>query len=1522
MSDPDADKLREYLRRATLDLQQAKRRLRELESRRGEPIAIVATSCRFPGGVTTPDELWELVAGGTDAITAMPENRGWDTAGLYHAEPATPGRTYAREGGFLHDAADFDAEFFAIAPRAARGTDPQQRLLLEAAWEVLERAGVPPLSLAGTLTGVFVGVVYHDYAVGGGPGGMASVASGRIAYHLGLHGPAVTVDTACSSSLVALHWAVRALRAGECTTALAGGATVMARPDSFVGFSQDRGLAANGRCKSFAAAADGTSWGEGVGMLLLERLSDAERNGHPVLAVVRGSAVNSDGASNGLTAPSGPAQQRLIFAALADAQLAASEVDAVEAHGTGTTLGDPIEAQALLATYGADRPTDRPLWLGSLKSNVGHTQAAAGVGGVIKMVEAMRHGVLPKTLHVDEPTRDVDWSSGAVRLLTEAKVWERGDHPRRAAVSAFGLSGTNAHVVLEEAPPAEAAVPVDPTGPGLTPLLLGARSAQALDALCERVADRIGATAAEPAGRDLFDVGFSLATGRSPMPHRAVVLAADREQAAAELRGGGGERAVAGNGALAFLFTGQGAQRIGMGRSLARRCPAFVGELDTVLAALDAHLDQPLRAVLWGANQRLLSRTEYAQPGLFAIEVALYRLLERWGLRPDFVAGHSVGEIAAACVAGVLSLPDAARLVAARGRLMQALPAGGAMVALRASEDEVEPQLSRRVGIAAVNGPQSLVISGYEDAVHDVAAHFAERGRSTKRLEVSHAFHSPLMEPMLDQFRAVAGELTFALPTVPFVSTLTGGIAADELTDPDHWVRHARNTVRFAEGVRWLADKGVATFVELGPDAALTPLGAECVPDGEDAAFVATLRRDRDEERQLLTAVATAHVRGADVDWTTLFAGRGRRVPVPTYPFQRRTFWTDPVSTTPTAESAVADWRYRVIWQPVELPEPAATGRWLVVAPAAAHPLADAVLAAFGDRAVITTDPAERPDPAAVDGVVSLLALDERPDPTHVGLTRGLTATVALVHRLAATGSTAPLWCVTSGATEVGGPAAPGQAAVWGLGIGLALDRPGTWGGLLDVTAEAAGRVPGAVESAEDQLSLRAEGAFARRLVRAPLPSAVRAWQPRGTVLVTGGTGELGGHVARFLADAGATHLVLAGRSGLAADGAAELERDLVERGARVDIVVCDVADRAAVAALLATLPGLTAVVHAAGVTMPITDPLDVPAAEFARVAAAKVAGARHLDELLGDRQLDAFVLFSSGAAVWGSAGQSAYCAANACLDALAHARRARGRTATSIAWGSWDGGMVDAELAAVLRRIGAPPMAPARAVAALGEILNSDESHVVIADIDWATFTPTYALARPRPLLAALPDAVQALGGAAVAGPADPAFVAGLGGRDAPGQERLVLELVRRQVADLLGYAGSDLPDPARTFADLGFDSVAAVDLRARLVAATGHQLPATMIFDHPSPAALATFLRGELCGDDEPSVAVLLDRLELALGGVGTGDVAEFRVAARLRALAAHADEAGGGNPASALQTASAADIFDFIDTELGLS
>ncbi len=885
----------EALRKALVQVERLKRTNRALLERSSEPIAIVGMSCRFPGGVDSPEALWQMVAEGRDVISEFPTDRGWDLAALYDPDPDARHKCYVNTGGFVDNVADFDPAFFGIAPSEALAMDPQHRMLLELSWEALERAGIDPSGLRGSATGVFAGLIVQGYGMlaeeieGYRLTGMtSSVASGRVSYVLGLEGPAVSVDTACSSSLVALHMAVQSLRSGECDLALAGGVTVNATPDIFVEFSRMRGLSVDGRCKAYAGAADGTGFSEGGGMLVVERLSDARRLGHPVLAVVRGSAVNQDGASNGLTAPNGPSQQRVVRAALANAGLSAAEVDVVEGHGTGTTLGDPIEAQALLATYGQDR--GQPLWLGSIKSNMGHTQAAAGVAGVIKMVLAMRHELLPATLHVDEPSPHVDWSAGAVSLLTEAQPWP-GERPRRAGVSSFGISGTNAHVIIEAVPAVEPAHADAPALPVL-PWVVSAKSAAALRAQAARLAEYVRAQGE----LDIADVGWTLA-GRATFEHRAVVVGGDRDRLLAGLDELAADDPAASiirgvatpAGKTVFVFPGQGSQTLGMGRQLHAGYPVFAEAFDAVVAELDRHLLRPLRDVIWGDDENVLNSTEFAQPALFAVEVALFRLLESWGVRPDFVMGHSIGELSAAHVAGVLSLQNAAVLVAARGRFMQALPEGGAMIAVQATEAQVRPLLGPGVGIAAVNGPAAVVISGDHDAAVAIAERLRAEGHRVHRLSVSHAFHSPLMEPMIDEFGTVAAGLAIDKPVIPIISNLTGQPAADDFGSPEYWKCHVRDAVRFADSVRFAQSAGATRFLEVGPSSGLTAAIEETLADAP-VVTVSALRKDRPEPVALVNAVAQGWVCGMDVDWRGAL-GTGHLVDLPTYAFDRRRFW-------------------------------------------------------------------------------------------------------------------------------------------------------------------------------------------------------------------------------------------------------------------------------------------------------------------------------------------------------------------------------------------------------------------------------------------------------------------------------------------------------------------------------------------------------------------------------------------------------------------------------------------------------
>ncbi|MDG5808988.1 type I polyketide synthase [Streptomyces ossamyceticus] len=1461
------DELLRYLRQATAALQDARQELRDARERAREPIAIVGMACRLPGGVATPEDLWRLVATGGEGQSGFPTDRGWDLAALGDG---------ARQAGFVHEAGWFDPAFFGISPREAVAMDPQQRLFLEASWEAFENAGLDPDSLRGSRTGVFAGLMYHDYVPGGDEGAEAymgtatagSVVSGRVSYVCGLEGPAVTVDTACSSSLVALHLAAHALRSGECDLALAGGVTVMAAPDVFGSPSARQVVAADGRCKSFAAAADGMGWAEGAGVLLVERLSDARRHGHEVLAVVRGSAVNQDGASSGLTAPNGPSQQRVIREALAAAGLSPSDVDAVEAHGTGTKLGDPIEAQALMATYGRSRPENRPLLLGSVKSNIGHTQAAAGVAGVIKMVQAMRHGMLPATLHVDEPTPQVDWSAGAVELLTEARPWPESGRPHRAGVSSFGVSGTNAHVIIEQGEPA----PVrDPAGaPGVVPWPLSARTPDGLRAQ----ARRLRAFVADTPDAGLVDIGRGLIT-RQAMEHRTVLLGGDRETFIAALDALAPGDPV-GEGGTAFLFTGQGAQRVGMGRGLYEAFPVFAEAFDAVCAELDVGLGRSVRDVVFegGAD---LDRTVWAQAGLFAVEVASYRLLESWGVVPDFLLGHSVGEIAAAHVADVLSLADACVLVAARGRLMQALPSGGAMLAVQASEAEVVEAVAGRLDIAAVNGPTSVVVSGTAGVIDELAADWTSEGRRTQRLRVSHAFHSALMEPMLTEFASIVKTLTFGEPRIPIVSNLTGKVAGPGLmSTPDYWVRQIRETVRYADGVACLIGQGVTRFVEVGPDGVLTGMARQA---GAQGTFAPLTRRDREEAGTALAAVGALWTAGTNVDWSAVYAGwGGRRVALPTYAFDRQHYWSQPLIPHPSSQAwGRSDaWRYKVVWKPTPpaAAPPLLSGTWLAVLPAGTRPsdVTQACLAAVeraGASVVRATIDqlahilSELGEPA---GVLSFLGTEPGTEPCREPRSENLFDGPALdlIDAVAALDRPVPIWWVTSGAVTLRDdePLRPDQARTWGLARTVGLELPGLWGGLVDVSGPAGpvlgDRMAEALAGRETQVAVRATGTFGRRLVPAAAgPLGLASVPVTGSVLVTGGTGALGAAVARWLAGQGVPHLVLVSRRGTSAPGTGELVAELEALGARVTVAACDAADREGMARVLAGVPvefPLSGVVHAAGAGEP-TPLATTDRAGFAAVVDGKAGGAACLDELLGETPLDFFVLFSSIAGVWGSGGQSAYAVANAALDALAVDRRARGLAATSIAWGPWAGGGMAEGAGAeeFLRRRGLRAMAPDLALEAMSTAIRADDTCVTVVDVDWAAFVPGFTAYHPQPLIEDIPEVRQALTGAGAADPHDGAVL-----RDRlaelPADEglALLLETVRKQAALILGHSAPGAVAADRAFRDLGFDSLTAVELRDRLTAVTGLPLPATLIFDHPTPRALAEQIMADLFGDD----------------------------------------------------------------------
>lgn len=882
-----------------------------------EPVAVIGVGCRFPGDIDGPERLWDFLTEKKCAITAYPD-RGFTNAG-----------TFAESGGFLKDVAGFDNRFFDIPPDEALRMDPQQRLLLEVSWEALEHAGIIPESLRLSRTGVFVGVSSTDYVrlvsasaqqkstIWDNTGGSSSIIANRISYFLDIQGPSIVIDTACSSSLVAVHLACRSLSTWDCDIALVGGTNVLISPEPWGGFRGAGILSQTGCCHAFDKSADGMVRGEGCGVIVLQRLSDARLEGRRILAILTGSAVNQDGKSNGIMAPNPSAQIGVLENACKSARVDPLEIGYVEAHGTGTSLGDRIEAHALGMVFGRKRPGSGPLMIGSIKPNIGHLEGAAGIAGLIKAVLMVERGSLLPSGGFTEPNPAIPFTELGLRVVDELQEWPVvAGRPRRAGVSSFGFGGTNAHVIVEEAGSVGAdtvsgRADVGGSGGGVVAWVISGKTASALAAQAGRLGRYVRARPA----LDVVDVGYSLVSTRSVFDHRAVVVGQTRDELLAGLAGVVAGRPEAGvvcgvgkpAGKTAFVFAGQGSQWLGMGSELYAAYPVFAEALDAVVDELDRHLRYPLRDVIWGHDQDLLNTTEFAQPALFAVEVALYRLLMSWGVRPGLVLGHSVGELAAAHVAGALCLPDAAMLVAARGRLMQALPAGGAMFAVQAREDEVAPMLGHDVSIAAVNGPASVVISGAHDAVSAIADRLRGQGRRVHRLAVSHAFHSALMEPMIAEFTAVAAELSVGLPTIPVISNVTGQLVADDFASADYWARHIRAVVRFGDSVRSAHCAGASRFIEVGPGGGLTSLIEASLADAQIVS-VPTLRKDRPEPVSVMTAAAQGFVSGMGLDWASVFSGyRPKRVELPTYAFQHQKFWLAPAPSVsdPTAAGQI-----------------------------------------------------------------------------------------------------------------------------------------------------------------------------------------------------------------------------------------------------------------------------------------------------------------------------------------------------------------------------------------------------------------------------------------------------------------------------------------------------------------------------------------------------------------------------------------------------------------------------------------
>ena len=1505
------------LKQAVLALERMQNRLDAAEYARREPLAIVGMACRLPRGIDAPAAFWQALSTGVDQVTEVTPER-WDIDAYYHPDADAPGKMATRCGGFLAGVDQFDPQFFGISPREAASMDPQQRLMLEVGWEALENAGQAPDQLRGSATGVFIGVLGSDYAdmqLAGdgieridmyfGSGTARSMVSGRLSYVLGLQGPSVSIDTACSSSLVALHLACQSLRAGETTLAIVGGVNLTLAPEPTIALSRFHMLAPDGRCKTFDRRADGFVRAEACCALILKPLSLAVTARDRVLAVIRGSAVNQDGASSGLTAPNGIAQEAVIRSALKNAGIRPAEVTYVETHGTGTSLGDPVEVQALVRALGEGRPPESPIYLGAVKANLGHAEAAAGLVGVIKMVLCLQHQQLPRQLNFTEPNPWIPWDELPVRIPRETTRWPEGA-PLVGGVSAFGFSGTNAHVLLEAAP----AIPVGPCVASEPRVLT--LSAAGSDALRETVRRYVERLEAEDAPQ-FADVCFTANVGRAHLRHRLSVIATSCGEAAGKLVSFMAGRDAADVTAaqlptgeaprLVYLFTGQGSQYAGMGRELYGRQAQFTAQLDRCDTLFRAHTGRSVLQSIYAGDGASLADTAFAQPAIFSIDCALAAMWQALGIEPDAVLGHSLGEFAAAHVAGVLTLEDAVKLVAARAQLMAALPSGGRMVAVLAPEATVRAAMTGsgpHVSIAALNGPRNVVISGTSEAVAQVLARL--EGEEYRELAVSHAFHSALMEPMLDEFECIAGTVRYAPARQRLISNVTGAVArADVCTTPAYWRSHIRSPVQFAAGIGELQRLGFRAFLELGPHPVLSAMAAR---PGDGCRFIPTLHQGRDAWVQMLRAACALHGLGARVDWRALEGNPiPRKLELPTSVFQRKRYWLErrlpaEAQITKTTPILHPDWLYELTWSQRPLHAIAsgerAPPRWILCTDtlASGRKLAGSVPGRMAACLVVSRDCDDvaqadqefvlrdvgsevvqeflrSPQVAAFAPSVVIFAASSMPTGNASStIGRDCVAAGGWLSALTRARCGAQFWLMTQGAQPAGGRAAcnVGHAALAGWARVAMLEFPERSVGIVDCDPEDEGRQADSLLTTlmqagqEDQVAWRAGQSFVARLKPKAVSSARGfRWRQDCSYLVTGWMGGLGQLLAQWLANRGVKQLVLVGRRAFSYDDpsmadAAKTVRALTARGVSLEFAHLDIDDPAGMRALVSRfgteLMPLAGVFHAAA-TSSHAEIETLDAAAYSSMLASKLGGAWLLHELTCALRLDCFVLFSSISAVLGTRKLAHYATANAALDAFAHWRHGSGLPTLSVNWGSWEQmRLVDEETRKLFQRSGFRPMASRDALAMLETALAMGGPQITIADVDWDVLKPVFEARHPRPLLSALATSTATATPDAVTADAD-----GIWRFDDVAVERrfeVLSERVRTEVARALGAERAEEIESSRGLFEMGLDSLTAVELRTALGRRAGRKLPLTLTFNYPSVDRLTEFLAELLFAPD----------------------------------------------------------------------